>query len=71
MEYTVKIRILLGPNLQFMSKLNYKNDIYDKLKYDKRIIEIKKDIIYEKDHNSQYIVIIAVQSERERMDRDL
>ena len=71
MEYTVKIRILLGPNLQFASKLNYEKDIYDKLKYDKQIVEIKKDIIYEKDYKSQYIVIIAVQSERERVDRDL
>ena len=60
MEHTVKIGILLGPNLQFASKLNYEKDIYDKLKYDKRIMEIKKDIIYEKDYKSQCIVIIAV-----------
>ena len=68
MEHTVKIRILLGLNLQFASKLNYEKDIYNKLKYDKQIVEIKKDIIYEKDYKSQCIVIIAVQLEREQIE---
>ena len=33
LEYMVKIRMLLGPNLKFASKENYENDIYKKLKY--------------------------------------
>ena len=48
MDHTVKIRILLGPNLQFASKLNYENDIYNKLKYDKHIVEIKKTLFMKK-----------------------
>ena len=35
LEYTVKIGILLGLNLQFTLKENYKNDIYNKFKYQK------------------------------------
>ena len=70
-EYTVKIGIVLEPNLQFASKINYENDIYTKLKYDQRIVEIKRDITYEKSYKSQCIAIMAIQSEQERVDNNL
>ena len=71
LEYIVKIGILLGPNLKFTSKENYENNIYKKLKYNDRIIEIEKDMMYEKDYKLECIIVLAVLLERERVDFDL
>ena len=67
----VKIGMLLRLNLKFASKENYKNDIYKKLKYNDRIVEIKKGIVHKKDYKSECIIVLAVLLERERVDFDL
>ena len=41
------------------------------MKYNKQIIEIRKDIIFKKDYRSQYIIVIAIFAEQERIDNDL
>ena len=71
LDHTVKIRIILGPNLKFASKENYEENIYQKLKYKERIVEIKKDVTFKKDYKSQCIVVIAILVEREHVDNDL
>ena len=71
LDHTAKIRIILGPNLKFALKENYEEDIYQKLKYKERIIEIKKDVIFKKDCKLQYIIVIATPAEREHADNDL
>ena len=50
LDHTAKIAIILGPNLKFASKENYKEDIYQKLQYQERIVEIKKGLMFEKDY---------------------
>ena len=60
LEHIVKIGMILGLNLQFASKENYEEEIYKKIKYDERIVEIRKDITFKKDYKSQCIIIIAI-----------
>ena len=63
LEHTAKIGIILGPNLQFSSKENYKKDIYKKLKFDKKLLRLKKTSLIKKGYKSQYIIIIATLAE--------
>ena len=63
LEHTAKIGMILGLNLQFASKENYEEEIYKKIKYDERIVEIRKDITFKKDYKSQCIIIIAILAE--------
>ena len=71
LDHTAKIEIILGPNLKFASKENYEKDIYQKLQYQERIIEIKKDVMFKKDYELQCIIIMVTLAERERVDSDL
>ena len=66
-----KIGIIIGPNLQFVSKPVYKNEIYTQLKETDKIIEIKKEFVYEKDYKSQCITIFTILSSHEVVDKKL
>ena len=47
-EHTVKVGVLVGPNLKFVVKDWYKKTIMIYYKYDKKIFELKRETVYEK-----------------------
>ena len=49
-DHTVKVGIIVRLNLRFISKQNYEIDIYKKLNFDERVVELKKDVVYEKEY---------------------
>jgi len=70
-EHIRKIGIILGPNLWFAAKIVYETEMYNILKLEQRLLEIKKDFIYEKDYKSQCIIVFTILLNQEKMDHQL
>ena len=70
-EYTARIRILIGIDIQFASKQQYTRNIENRAAIENGIIELKQDKIYEKGYSSIYYVVYAVLSEYEDIDNIL
>ena len=51
-EYTVRIGLLVGPNLKHYSNTFYDRHITNWLDYDNKVFEIKCEYIYERDYKS-------------------
>ena len=71
MEYTKKIRFLVGPNIQLASPKGYIEELNDILSLLKGIMEIKKKYIYEKNIRSKDLMIYATISEANNVDKSL
>ena len=70
-EYIKRIGIIIGLNLRFTAKSFYKNKMYTSLKLGDRVLETKKDFIYEKDYKLQCMTVYTTLSTHEKIDRQL
>ena len=59
-EYTTRISILLGVNLQFVSKLWHHKNIEDRATLNTGIIKLKQDKVYERNYSSICYVVYSI-----------
>ena len=69
--HIVKVGVIVSSNLQFMSKQNHEVDIFKKIKSKDRIVELKKDIMFEKDYKQECIVVLVTLAEIDHVDNSL
>ena len=71
MEYTKKIKFLVGHNIQLASPKRYIEELNKMLSFTKGVMEIKKKYTYEKNTRSKVLMIYAIISEADNVDKSL
>ena len=61
--YTVRVRYFVGINTQFANSTYYEQEIAKQYQHYDKLIEIKKEYIFEKDYKSKCLTMYTVQSE--------
>ena len=70
-KYAVRVGYFVGVNTQFTNAMYYKWKVAKKYKHYDKILEIKKEYIFEKDYKSKCLTIYAIQSKQEIIDKEL
>ena len=59
-EHTIRVGYFIGVNTQFTNAIYYKWKVVKKFQHYDKILEIKKEYIFEKDYKLKYPTIYAV-----------
>jgi len=71
MKHTKRIGFLVGPYLQLASVQEYEQQIYKMTQLENELIEIKKDLIYERNVKTKALVIYAVEENAAQIEQQL
>ena len=55
--------------MRFAVKQIYEKEIYEKCGYKEKVIELKKEIAFEKDYKSEYITVHTMLSNKDSVDK--
>ena len=70
-QYTTKVGIIVGYDLEYINTKYIKQKLLEKEKYTEEIFKIKHNYTCKKDFQSKYLVIHTILNEREKVDYDL
>ena len=64
LQYTIRVKVLIGPNLKYYLESYYDNYITNNLEFDDKVFEIKQEYVYERDYKSYYLIVDAIESQK-------
>ena len=71
MEYTKRIGMISGAYIKIADTKNYNEIITNEIEIPERMIEVRKQFVYEKNMRSKMMVVYAVEKEASKIDLQL